>query len=74
MDKNHEKMMVSIEQMKGSMKQTEENNPNAKTVSINGHSGNFIKWGNDGEVDYKGEIVSGGLLQWTQEGNVYRII
>jgi hypothetical protein len=43
MDKNDEKMMVSIEQMKGSMKQIEENNQNAKTVTINGHSGNLIK-------------------------------
>ncbi|MDQ6598019.1 hypothetical protein [Bacillus salipaludis] len=50
------------------MKQIEENNPNAKTVTINGYKGNLIKWGNDGEVDFKGEIVTGGLLQWTQEG------
>ena len=68
MDKNDEKMMVSIEQMKASMKQIEDNNPNAKTITINGHSGKLIYWGNDGEVDYKGEIVTGGLLQWTQEG------
>ncbi|WP_231505544.1 DUF4367 domain-containing protein [Bacillus sp. EB01] len=68
MDKNDEKMMVSIKQIKGSMKRTEENNQNAKSVSINGYSGNQIKWGNDGEVDSKGEIVTGGILQWTQEG------
>jgi hypothetical protein len=49
MDKNDVKMMVSIEQMKGSIKPINENNPNAKAVTINGHSGNLIRWGNDGE-------------------------
>nr|WP_278890910.1 DUF4367 domain-containing protein [Heyndrickxia oleronia] len=27
-----------------------------------------MKWGNDGEVDYKGEMLTGGVLQWTQDG------
>jgi hypothetical protein len=67
MDENDEKMMVSITQKKSLMKQTEENKPNAKKITINGHLGNLTKWGNDGEVDRKGEIVTGGLLQWTQE-------
>ncbi|WP_237664837.1 hypothetical protein [Sutcliffiella horikoshii] len=25
-------------------------------------------WGNDGELDKKGELITGGLLQWTQDG------
>ncbi|WP_316572092.1 DUF4367 domain-containing protein [Neobacillus sp. YIM B06451] len=73
MDKNDEKMMVSITQKKNLMKQKEENKPNAKTITINGHLGNLTKWGNDGEVDSKGEIVTGGLLQWTQEGTYIEI-
>lgn len=43
------------------------------TVTINGHLGNLLRWGNDGEVDYKGEIVTGGLLQWTQKGTYIEI-
>jgi hypothetical protein len=73
MDENDEKMMVSITQKKTLMKQTEENKPNAKTITINGHLGNLTKWGNDGEVDRKGEIVTGGLLQWAQEGTYTEI-
>ena len=73
MDKNDEKMMVSITQKKSLRKQTEEYIPNAKTITINGHLGNLTKWGNDGEVDRKGEIVTGGLLQWSQEGTYIEI-
>lgn len=68
MDKNDEKMMVGIEQTQNAEKQTEENNSYAKTVIINGHLGNLIKWGNNGEVDYEGEIITGGVLQWKQDG------
>jgi len=73
MDKNDEKMMISIEQLKSTMKRSEENNPNAKIVNINGHLGKLIKWGNDGEIDHKGEIVTGSLLQWTQDGTYIEI-
>ena len=73
MDKNDEKMKISIEQTKDAEKQTEENNPYAKTVIINGHVGKLIKWGNDGEVDYKGEILTGGVLQWTQDGTIIEL-
>ncbi|MCP1156897.1 MULTISPECIES: DUF4367 domain-containing protein [Bacillus] len=68
MDRNDGKMLVSITQKKSIAKQTKEYIPNAKTISINGHLGRLTKWGNDGEVDRKGEIITGGLLQWSQKG------
>lgn len=74
MDHNDEKIMVSITQKKNLIKQTEENNnPNSKPITINGHLVNLTKWGNDGEVDRKGEIITGGILQWTQEGTYNEI-
>lgn len=43
-DKNDEKLMVSIEQMKGSLKQTEENNPNANDCWGNGEIKGISSW------------------------------
>ena len=41
---------------------------NAVRVNINDHNGYFAEWGNSGEVDKKGELITGGLLRWKQEG------
>ncbi|HFJ9348907.1 MULTISPECIES: DUF4367 domain-containing protein [Bacillus cereus group] len=35
---------------------------------MNGYKGYFEEWGNSGELDKKGELVTGGLLSWTQKG------
>jgi hypothetical protein len=51
-----------------SSKKTEEIGPNAKEVDINGNTGYFEEWGNSGEFDSKGGIITGGLLYWVQEG------
>ncbi|MCM3672268.1 DUF4367 domain-containing protein, partial [Mesobacillus maritimus] len=42
--------------------------PNAEEIEINGNKGFFKAWGNSGEIDKKGELVTGGLLSWTQNG------
>ncbi|MDM5291774.1 DUF4367 domain-containing protein [Peribacillus simplex] len=66
MDSEDKYLLIGIEQSKGSS--NKEMNINAEQVDINGHKGSFVEWGNSGELDKKGEIVTGGLLRWIQEG------
>lgn len=66
MDSEDKYLLIGIEQSKGSS--NKEMNINAEQVDINGHKGSFVEWGNCGELDKKGEIVTGGLLRWIQEG------
>ncbi|MFF5395861.1 DUF4367 domain-containing protein [Peribacillus butanolivorans] len=71
MDSNDKYLLIGIEQSKessNSSKSSKEMNINAEQVDINGHKGFFVEWGNSGEVDNKGEIITGGLLHWIQEG------
>ncbi|HHT7113344.1 DUF4367 domain-containing protein [Bacillus paranthracis] len=67
MDSKDEHLLVGIEQRKETSNQ-EEVHPHAKQVDINGYKGYFEEWGNNGELDKKGELVTGGLLRWTQNG------
>ncbi|MGW6302337.1 DUF4367 domain-containing protein [Peribacillus butanolivorans] len=66
MDREDKYLLIGIEQSKGSS--NKEMNINAEQVDINGHKGFFLEWGNSGELDKKGELVTGGLLRWIQEG------
>ncbi|MDM5222398.1 DUF4367 domain-containing protein [Peribacillus sp. NJ11] len=66
MDSDDKYLLIGIEQSKESS--NKEMNINADQVDINGHKGFFVEWGNSGELDKKGEIVTGGLLRWIQEG------
>ncbi|USK80747.1 DUF4367 domain-containing protein [Peribacillus frigoritolerans] len=66
MDSDDKYMLIHIGQSKESS--NKEMNINAEQVDINGNKGFFVKWGNSGELDKKGELVTGGLLRWIQEG------
>lgn len=59
---------VGIEQRKFSSKKSDPTFSDGEDININGNKGLFIPWGNDGEFDKKGELITGGLLQWTQDG------
>ncbi|WP_051591140.1 DUF4367 domain-containing protein [Bacillus sp. UNC438CL73TsuS30] len=37
-------------------------------VDINGNKGYFQEWDDSGEVDKNGDIITGGLLNWVQNG------
>ncbi|MEI4803686.1 DUF4367 domain-containing protein [Bacillus sp. FJAT-51639] len=67
MDSKDEKLLLGIAQRKKTSN-TEDTHPHAKQVDINGYKGYFEEWGNSGELDKKGELVTGGLLSWTQKG------
>lgn len=66
MDSDDKYLLIHIGQSKESS--NKEMNINAEQVDINGNKGFFVEWGNSGELDKKGELVTGGLLRWTQEG------
>ncbi|MCK1981965.1 MULTISPECIES: DUF4367 domain-containing protein [Peribacillus] len=66
MDSDDNYMLIHIGQSKESS--NKEMNINAEQVDINGNKGFFVEWGNSGELDKKGELVTGGLLRWIQEG------
>jgi Domain of unknown function (DUF4367) len=66
MDSYDKYLLISIEQSKESS--NKEMNNNAEQVDINGHKGFFVEWGNSGELDKEGELITGGLLSWIQEG------
>lgn len=68
MDKDDTILKVGIEQRKEYSKKEEILRPFAEEVDINGNKGIFEAWGNSGEMDKKGELVTGGLLNWTQNG------
>ncbi|MDP1421704.1 DUF4367 domain-containing protein [Peribacillus simplex] len=66
MDSDDKYLLIHIGQSKESF--NKEMNINAEQVDINGNKGFFVEWGNSGELDKKGELVTGGLLRWIQEG------
>jgi hypothetical protein len=67
MDSKDIQLIVGIEQRKEPPNK-EWLNSDAKQVKINGSKGYFEEWGNSSELDKKGELVTGGLLSWTQNG------
>ncbi|MEC0347869.1 DUF4367 domain-containing protein [Peribacillus frigoritolerans] len=66
MDSDDKYLLIHIGQSMESF--NKEMNINAEQVDINGNKGFFVEWGNSGELDKKGELVTGGLLRWIQEG------
>ncbi|XHU85499.1 DUF4367 domain-containing protein [Peribacillus muralis] len=66
MDSDDKYLLIGIEKSKESS--NKEMNNNAEQVDINGHKGFFVEWGNSGELDKEGELITGGLLRWIQEG------
>ncbi|MGG2027997.1 DUF4367 domain-containing protein [Gottfriedia sp. S16(2024)] len=69
MDTNDTKLIIGIEQRKQLRLQDERLESNSKQVEINGYKGYFKEWGNSGQLDNNhGELITGGLLSWNQEG------
>lgn len=68
MDNNDTILKVGIEQRNEPSNKEKFSSPNAEEIEINGNKGFFEAWGNSGEIDKKGELVTGGLLSWTQNG------
>ncbi|MCM3671643.1 DUF4367 domain-containing protein [Mesobacillus maritimus] len=68
MDKNDTILKVGIEQRNEPSNKEKFSSPNAEEIEINGNKGFFKAWGNSGEIDKKGELVTGGLLSWIQNG------
>jgi hypothetical protein len=66
MDKDDTILMVGIEQRKEPYKNI--NLSYSEEVGINVHKGYFEAWGNSGELDKKGELITGGVLFWKQDG------
>lgn len=66
MDKHDEHMMVGIEQKNAN--DIENKHPYAQKVEVNGHTAYFVEWGNSGEMDSRGKVITGGLLYWSQKG------
>jgi len=67
MDNKDTKLMVSIHLSKGS-RVPYDGFPHSQQVDINGNIGYFQEWGNSGEVDENGDTITGGLLNWSQDG------
>jgi hypothetical protein len=67
MDSKDTKMMVGIDQRMG-FPLSDDDFPYAQPVDINGNKGYFQEWIDSGEVDKNGDIITGGLLNWVQDG------
>ncbi|MCR2823620.1 DUF4367 domain-containing protein [Lederbergia panacisoli] len=67
MDSNDTKLMVAIHLRKG-FPLSDEDFPYRQKVDINGNKGYFQEWEDNGEVDENGNIITGGLLNWVQNG------
>ncbi|KOO50955.1 DUF4367 domain-containing protein [Viridibacillus arvi] len=61
------KLMVAIH-LRIAHPLSEEDFPYSQQVDINGNKGYFQDWTENGEVDNKGDTITGGLLRWTQDG------
>jgi hypothetical protein len=67
MDSKDKKLMVSITLRRG-FPLSDEDFPNSEQVNVNGSKGYYQHWIDSGTVDKKGEIITGGILHWTQDG------
>jgi hypothetical protein len=67
MDSRDTKLMVAINQRTG-FPLSDDDYPYAQQVNINGNKGYFQEWIDIGEVDKNGDIITGGLLNWVQDG------
>lgn len=67
MDSKDTKLMVAIHQRKGTPLSPYDF-PHAQLVDINGNKGYFQEWIDSGEIDKNGDAITGGLLNWVQDG------
>ena len=67
MDSKDTKLMLSIHLRKG-FRVSYDGFPYSQQVDINGNIGYFQEWGDSDEVDENGDTITGGLLNWTQDG------
>ena len=67
MDSKDTKLMVGINQGLG-FPLTKDDFPYAQEVDINGNKGYFQRWEESGKVDKNGDTITGGLLNWVQDG------
>ncbi|MGG0658730.1 DUF4367 domain-containing protein [Rummeliibacillus pycnus] len=67
MDSKDTKLMVGIHQRLG-FHLFKDDFPYAQQVDINGNKGYFQGWEESGEVDKNGDTITGGLLNWVQNG------
>lgn len=67
MDSKDTKLMVAIDLRKG-FRISDDDFPHRQQVDINGNKGYFQEWEESGEVDKNGDTITGGLLNWVQDG------
>ncbi|MFJ5770164.1 DUF4367 domain-containing protein [Psychrobacillus sp. NPDC093180] len=67
MDSKDSKLMVVIDLRKG-FRLFDDDFPYHQQVDINGNKGYFQEWGDSGEFDKNGDTITGGLLNWIQDG------
>ncbi|TDK61800.1 DUF4367 domain-containing protein [Bacillus salipaludis] len=67
MNSKDTKLMIAIHLRKG-FPLSNEDFPHSQQVDINGNKGYFHKWIDSGEVDKNGDTITGGLLNWVQDG------
>nr|WP_263325195.1 DUF4367 domain-containing protein [Neobacillus sp. Marseille-Q6967] len=67
MDSKDSKLMVAIDLRRG-FPISDEDFPHSQQVDINGNKGYFQEWIDSGEVDKNGDTITGGLLNWVQDG------
>jgi len=67
MDSNDTKLLVAIHLRKG-FPLSDDDFPYHRQVDINGNKGYFQEWEESGKVDKNGDIITGGLLNWIQDG------
>lgn len=69
-DKTAPTLYVGIEQRKGTKILKKPITPNTEEIYINENRGFFTAWGNSGEFDKKGELITGGVLRWAENGTL----
>ncbi|MCM3412681.1 DUF4367 domain-containing protein [Metabacillus litoralis] len=74
MDKDDTILNVGIEQRKETPKIDNFSSPNAEKIDINDNKGLFSSWVNSEKVDKNGEIITGGRLQWRQNGTFIEMV
>jgi hypothetical protein len=67
MDSKDTKLMVAIHLRRG-FPLSDEDFPHSLQVDLNGNKGYFQEWIDSGEVNKYGDTITGGLLNWVQDG------
>lgn len=73
MDSIDSDLLLAITQKDAAAAKDEIRSPKAQKVIINGHKAYFEKWGNTGKLGKKGQMITGGLLSWTQDGTYIQL-